>query len=507
MSTPLRPPNIAGQRIEDEPAIARHTIAPSPLDRANPDSVSTLLTRVSNPNGRVQLGGPGWGLEPQAPDRVQFGGPGWGLEPQAPGRSRLERVGQLLDTFGVSSPSLEAAEQRLVVRTLTELTTVVDGLADGEVPRLRAGQRLQVEQESSSAGGEAVHIRFESDGNELELRFALEADSRATYSLSFGDSRGGRVHTERTLRMAPVPFEDGTLVVLHSGVEDWSFSRKESLNPGRPASSPDLPRERALRKDAALDHALREPSPRPQEGLGSFLAGAAYGSFSNETSWSGIAGNVAVGFIPVAGQVADVRDLLAALRDWREGEPGSGWGIGFAAIAFVPGLDFLKAGRRVHQQTLRAVAEASDPVAESGLKTLRMRLSKESVALARKHVDTLAVGRSELLERFARAPRGLQNLDDLFDRATNALRTHMTRSDLVGALRDRVGLPVRREGRKYSHIKEVSDALQSLENLRSALVARVRNEAARMRTVRGPAELADAIREYSRRTREYLEIR
>jgi hypothetical protein len=72
-----------------------------------------------------------------------------------------------------------------------------------------------------------------------------------------------------------------------------------------------------------------------------------------------------VGFIPIAGQLADIRDTAAALDDYKNDEPGSGWGLAATLIAFIPGLDFLKAGRR----TLKKIAGGIVPGAAESLVT------------------------------------------------------------------------------------------------------------------------------------------
>jgi len=69
------------------------------------------------------------------------------------------------------------------------------------------------------------------------------------------------------------------------------------------------------------------------------------GSWSDNDSWSAIAGQTLVGFIPFVGQAADARDITAAAKRVRDGEDGAWGGFGLAALAVIPGLDFLKAGR------------------------------------------------------------------------------------------------------------------------------------------------------------------
>ena len=71
----------------------------------------------------------------------------------------------------------------------------------------------------------------------------------------------------------------------------------------------------------------------------------------------GIATQVIVGFIPVAGQIGDIRDTYYALEDIVDsgGEEGV-TALAFAAVAFIPGGDAAKGGRK----GLRAADEAAE---------------------------------------------------------------------------------------------------------------------------------------------------
>ena len=69
------------------------------------------------------------------------------------------------------------------------------------------------------------------------------------------------------------------------------------------------------------------------------------GDFSDNDSLARVAGQVGVGFIPVVGTVADVRDIVAASQAVKNGEPGARVNLAIAVAAIVPGLDVLKAGK------------------------------------------------------------------------------------------------------------------------------------------------------------------
>lgn len=81
-----------------------------------------------------------------------------------------------------------------------------------------------------------------------------------------------------------------------------------------------------------------------RSGFTSFLEGALLGDFSDSTTWSALAGQVAIGFVPYAGQVDDLRDLVAAGKAVAEGKENAGWQLALSAVAVVPGIgDAVKA--------------------------------------------------------------------------------------------------------------------------------------------------------------------
>ncbi|WP_394829598.1 hypothetical protein [Pendulispora albinea] len=111
-------------------------------------------------------------------------------------------------------------------------------------------------------------------------------------------------------------------------------------------------------------------------GVGDFFKGAIQGDFGGDNGWSGIAGQVVTGFIPVVGQIADARDTIAGIKAVVNGEPG-GWAqLGGAAVAWIPGVgDGLKAGIKgarhadeVADATAGVIAKNSDEAASQGAK-------------------------------------------------------------------------------------------------------------------------------------------
>ena len=72
-----------------------------------------------------------------------------------------------------------------------------------------------------------------------------------------------------------------------------------------------------------------------------------------------------VGLIPGVGQVADARDIAAALSNVAQGREGGWVGLGAAALAVIPSLDWVKGATRVGSRVAGEVAEeAAEEVAE-----------------------------------------------------------------------------------------------------------------------------------------------
>ncbi len=247
------------------------------------------------------------------------------------------------------------------------------------------------------------------------------------------------------------------------------------------------------------------------EGVGSFIEGAVVGDFGENDSWSAIAGQTVVGFIPIAGQIADVRDLLAAFGGVAEGRQGAWLSVGIAGVAFIPGLDFLKGGTRVGRRALREAAQESiSEVSEAALKRARRVLSREAVQTARRRLRALATGRIELIQRLTELSTSgaiRQRTRDLVENARNAIRDHMTPQDLSGALRDRLGMPVRSSGsgRTFDHLGEVNTALSAMTDARRALLGELQRLAPDSEGYRLVSREVEALTEIRRRVDEFLE--
>jgi hypothetical protein len=81
--------------------------------------------------------------------------------------------------------------------------------------------------------------------------------------------------------------------------------------------------------------------------LADLARGAVMGDYAEGGSAAArVTGQILAGLIPGVGLAADVRDFTAALRDYREGRPGSGTGLILASVGFLPLGDAAKLLRR-----------------------------------------------------------------------------------------------------------------------------------------------------------------
>ncbi len=121
-----------------------------------------------------------------------------------------------------------------------------------------------------------------------------------------------------------------------------------------------------------------------------------------------IAGQVAVGFVPLVGQIADVRDLVLSLKriivDGRYDEAEEWIALGFIMIAFIPGVgDVIKAARRPIIQFIRTLVAAAPE--------LTKRLTKEILPELRE----LLSGKIDDLMEWAEKKYG-KNLDETLEK-------------------------------------------------------------------------------------------
>ena len=117
--------------------------------------------------------------------------------------------------------------------------------------------------------------------------------------------------------------------------------------------------------------ATHAEKPKGGEGLDSFCEGMIMGDFSDNPTWSKLAGQLVTGVIPVVGQVADARDTAAAVYDIYEGKQGGWVNLGLTLVAWVPLVgDAVKAGTRTTKQLC-------EEAAKEGAERLAQRLAEQ----------------------------------------------------------------------------------------------------------------------------------
>ncbi len=162
-----------------------------------------------------------------------------------------------------------------------------------------------------------------------------------------------------------------------------------------------------------------------------------------------------------------------------------------------------------------AAAELLDTVelsdtTKAALKRAGRRLSEDGATQARRELPKLAAERKRMLQRFDRLledPRLSQRARAALESARRALENNLKPEEMIGALRDQLGIPVRRsgDGRAWQHLQEASDALNSLEDARGSLT---RDLARRpVDEIAGLSKDIDAISDFIRRVGAFLEIR
>jgi hypothetical protein len=105
-----------------------------------------------------------------------------------------------------------------------------------------------------------------------------------------------------------------------------------------------------------------------KSGWDSFWTGVFIGDFDREDdSWWKVVGQTLAGVVPVAGQVADDRDTLAAIDSVWEGRDGAWTDLGMAGIGWVPLFgDLAKGGLRVGRKGVKAATNVAEGAADLG---------------------------------------------------------------------------------------------------------------------------------------------
>jgi Bacterial toxin 28 len=402
----------------------------------------------------------------------------------------------LLNLFGVTPRALHPGTGLALAEALDALEVVARsaGASPDAIPASVGEHQLEIQHTSASRVEQAAYTLTSAHAS-LTLQTVFDAGSgalrcRLVYRDVHGaEIRGSLQHT----------------VALTDGV------------PVQPAADPvgDY-----LASDPGMVGALDDFSDltgsegeRSAEGLGSFVEGALAGDFAGNESWSAAGGQTAMGLVPVAGQIADIRDIAAAGADVMGGTDGAWVRLGISVVAIVPGLDFLKGGSKAGRKALsQAAGEATQGTARSGLKRAGKVLSKEAAARAARELGALAVARQELLVRWQ-----ILLMDKTLSRETlialrktrNAMQDHLQPADLTGALRDKLGIPVRisGSGEAWDHLGEVEAALNSLENLRKQFRYELRRMPRESQAFAHLSRETGAIKETFDRMKSFLEIR
>jgi hypothetical protein len=125
--------------------------------------------------------------------------------------------------------------------------------------------------------------------------------------------------------------------------------------------------EYAAQQSRATPSVASQPAQKSKEGIGSFVEGAVKGDFGDNDSWSATAGQVALGFVPILGQIADARDTAAAFGKVLKGEEGAWLNLGASLVGWVPGVgDAAKAAIRGGKKAIDASAEVAQAAARKG---------------------------------------------------------------------------------------------------------------------------------------------
>jgi hypothetical protein len=178
------------------------------------------------------------------------------------------------------------------------------------------------------------------------------------------------------------------------------------------------------------------------EGIGSFVDGFVRGDFSGNDSWSATAGQVVAGFIPIVGQIADVRDAAAAVGGIVSGREGAWADLGLAALGFVPGIgDVAKGAVRGGAQAVEAGTEIAQQAARHGddIAAAAARGADDIAAGATRSADDVAAGAAQGADDVAAgAARGA-------DEAGAVVRTGRVGRNEVSWTVDAEGRPVHAE--------------------------------------------------------------
>ncbi|XZE32452.1 amidohydrolase family protein [Pirellulaceae bacterium SH501] len=419
----------------------------------------------------------------------------FGVNPTLLGPAQLELIAFILTQLestsrssSSSSPSGGIEQAVLFEKTIHQSTRATTNTSYRLTTRLGVLRLEQVNDRKTKA---------------VKLRFHLDA------------SAGFRVAAERTL----------TSEFILSDCHSQCFCPVDDYLESSYATEPDVD----LDSDDLFLEASSGVVNQSQEGLASVFTGAIAGDLSENDSWSAMAGQVGIGFVPILGQLADARDIIAASKNVLSGADGSWMQLGIATIAIVPGLDFLKSGRKAGRKILRSASETatSGSKTKGALKRLSSRMSKEGLAKAKALLKKLNVGRTELvlrtddllsdsklttalLEKTGRETKLKSGLPAALLSTRNTFRDKFSPNDFAGALRDNFGIPVRKgtDGSIFNHQQDVRNGIDNLRSTAETIKKWLGTTKDRSSyEFKKLSEYAESLTEYSRTVEEFLKCK
>lgn len=345
-----------------------------------------------------------------------------GLGPQRPaqvmvGEAEIER--KLFSAFGLD---LSAARQRL----RQTLGTAGDPL-EQIWPYVRQGatkQRVAALAATLAADG-TYRLRLEVDKQVMAAvaddEMVVRVETRAATPDGVGTSVSGESRTGGGAHGAPQAERDGRSArasQVEKRTEAPRATKSQSAETGAPSpqdgGADEAVGQRLVPNDQsksspqgsggntdpvmAIKSELEKSGAALAEGASEFMRGLVLGDFAESESLAAVAGQIVGGLIPVYGQLADVRDLVAALKQVAEGKEGAWASLGLAAVGFVPLFgDMVKAGKRVDPGVPELLRRA-------GVDKELMRLAKSGGA---------AIGAKLAAERLGGSERLLATLNEL----------------------------------------------------------------------------------------------
>lgn len=209
---------------------------------------------------------------------------------------------------------------------------------------------------------------------------AIGAESKCVESLSSScNSQGGSMPGAGDAPLSAREAADAQVTRAQQAVQDayqrvWQWeeaARQAAIAGDRAALDTALENLARARADhaAAMEGARSayetqiELTPMAERGVvPNFIDGFVRGDFAENPTMSATVGQVVGGFVPVWGQIGDVRDISAAVGGIIEGREGAWASLGLGVVGIIPGGDMVRGGVRV-----------ADGAAEGATAALRVR--------------------------------------------------------------------------------------------------------------------------------------